>query len=173
MTDLDHPVRVATWEKPGPGTWELDRSHCSPSPGPIQRDLYQECLEAGMREGIALMGAPLSHMEMRWVNGKFYRRLVPVVGGNRDLPAPPKALLWLAARVHPELRRQERRARESFAVRRWREEIDRWDREWKPDLLATNRAFTAVDVTALDDLGLADHVESLRRGWPAHRPYGS
>ena len=70
-----------------------------------------------MKEGLSRFGAPISHMEMRWVHGRFYRRLVPVVGGDRDLPPPPKPLLWLAARLHPELRRQERLARETSPPR--------------------------------------------------------
>ena len=82
-----------TWEKPGPGTWELDQSHCGPAPGPIQRAIYERCLPAGISEGMAEFGSPIKTMEMRWVNGKFYRRLVPQVGGGRDLPPPPKPLL--------------------------------------------------------------------------------
>ena len=152
---------AVTWEKPGPGTWELDSSHAGPSPGPIQRDLYEEALPAGMKEGLSRFGAPISHMEMRWVHGRFYRRLVPVVGGNRDLPPPPKPLLWLAARLHPELRRQERKARETLATKSWQAELDRWEAEWKPELLAANRAFTAVDVGALDDAGLAEHLAAV------------
>jgi pyruvate,water dikinase len=149
------------WKKPGPGTWELDSSHAGPAPGPIQRDLYEEALPAGMKEGLSRFGAPISHMEMHWVHGKFYRRLVPIVGGNRDLPAPPKPLLWLAARVHPELRRQERLATNTFATKSWQEELDRWESEWKPNLVAANRAFTAVDVHALDDAELLDHLEAV------------
>ena len=114
-----------------------------------------------MKEGLSRFGAPISHMEMRWVHGRFYRRLVPVVGGNRDLPPPPKPLLWLAARLHPELRRQERKARETLATKSWQAELDRWEAEWKPDLLAANRAFTAVDVGALDDAGLAEHLAAV------------
>ena len=152
---------AVTWEKPGPGTWELDSSHASASPGPIQRDLYEEALPAGMKEGLSRFGAPISHMEMRWVHGRFYRRLVPVVGGDRDLPPPPKAVLWLAARLHPELRRQERLARETLATKGWQTELDRWEAEWKPELLATNRTFTAVDVSSLDDAGLAEHLAAL------------
>ena len=151
----------ATWTKPGPGTWELDRSHCSAAPGPIQRDLYEHALATGMKEGLDRFGSPLSHMEMRWVHGKFYRRLVPAVGGNADLPDPPRAVMWLATRLHPELRRRERLAGETLRTKRWMEEIERWEREWKPQLLETNRAFAAVDVAAIDDAALAEHVEAL------------
>lgn len=150
-----------TWEKPGPGTWELDSSHAGAAPGPIQRDLYEEALPAGMKDGLSRFGAPISHMEMHWVHGKFYRRLVPVVGGTRDLPPPPKPLLWLAARLHPELRRQERKAKETFATKSWQRELERWESEWKPELLEANRAFTAVDLAAIDDAGLAAHLEAV------------
>lgn len=153
--------RTATWAKPGPGTWELDRSHCSASPGPIQRDLYEHALATGMKEGLREFGSPISHMEMRWVHGKFYRRLVPVVGGNADLPDPPKALMWLATRLHPALRRQERLARETLATKRWLTELHRWEVEWRPRLVAANRAFNDVDVARLDDAALAEHLEAL------------
>ena len=154
---------TATWEKPGPGTWELDQSHCGPAPGPIQRDIYERCLPAGMSDGMALFGSPLKTMEMRWVNGKFYRRLVPQVGANSDRPPPPAAVLWAASRLHPTLRRQERRAKESFEVKRWREELQRWEEEWKPALIDANLAASAVDLASLDDVGLATHVEDVHR----------
>jgi len=154
-------ARVATWEKPGPGTWELDSSHAGASPTLIQRDLYTEAVALGMKDGFALFGAPLSHMEMRWVNGRLYRRLVPLVGGSKDLPPPPMPLLWLATRMHPAMRRAERTARTTFETKRWRSELARWEQEWKPELLATNRAFTAVDLDTLDGAGLADHLHAV------------
>jgi pyruvate,water dikinase len=161
MTDVE--TRVATWEKPGPGTWELDSSHAGAAPTLIQRELYTEAIALGMKDGFAMFGAPLSHMEMRWIHGKLYRRLVPLVGGSKDLPPPPMPVLWLVTRLHPAMRRAERTARSSFATKRWRDELDRWEREWKPDLLATNRAFTAVDLASLDAAGLAEHLQAVHR----------
>jgi pyruvate,water dikinase len=115
-----------------------------------------------------MFGAPLSHMEMRWVNGRFYRRLVPLVGGDRDLPTPPAPVLWLVSRLHPAFRREERQARESLTGKRWRDELARWEAEWKPALLATNRAFAAVDPTGLDDAHLADHLVAVHRHLHEH-----
>lgn len=150
-----------TWTKPGPGTWELDSSHAGPAPGPIQRDLYERCLDRGMTDGLALFGAPLRTMHCRFVNGKFYRRLVPLIGGDSDMKPPPTAALWLATRLHPAFRRAEKRAKESFETKRWRSELARWESEWKPDLVKANLRFTDVDVTALDDTGLAAHLVEL------------
>ena len=156
MTDI-----AASWTKPGPGSWELDASHCGPAPGPIQRSIYESCLDRGMAEGLALFGAPLRTMEMRWVNGKFYRRLVPLLGGGRDLPTPPAAVLWLATRLHPAFRRAEKRAKESFETKRWRAELRRWEDEWKPSLVKDNLAFTDVDVADLDDVELTNHLNDV------------
>jgi len=154
-------VTEPTWSKPGPGTWELDLSHAGPAPSPIQRDIYEACIERGTGEGFALFGTPLRAMQMRWVNGKFYRRLVPLIGGSRDLRPPPAPVLWLATRLHPEFRKQEKRAKESFESKRWREELRRWEEEWKPALVKANLAFTDVDVTTLDSGALAGHLTAL------------
>ena len=152
---------TATWTKPGPGTWELDSSHAGPAPGPIQRDLYERCIDRGMTDGLALFGAPLRTMHCRFVNGKFYRRLVPLIGGDSDRKAPPAAALWLATRVHPAFRRAERRAKESFETKRWRAELARWESEWKPNLVKENLRFTDVEVAGLSDAELADHLVEL------------
>ena len=154
-------MKTPTWDKPGPGTWEHDASHSGGAPGPILRDLFEQGLQRGMSEGFALFGAPLKTMEMRWVNGKFYRRLVPLVGGDRDMKPPPAAALWLATRLHPAFRREERKAKASFETRRWRDELRRWEEEWKPRLVKQNLAFTDVDVTALSDADLATHLRDL------------
>lgn len=152
----------AEWTKPGPGTWELDSSHCGPSPGPIMRGLFHETFNPGFEEGFALFGAPLKGMEMRWVNGRFYRRLVPLIADRDVKRQPPAAALWLATRLHPAFRSQDRQARETFATKRWRSEIERWEHEWKPDLVATNGAFTDVDLASLDDSALAAHLIEVR-----------
>ncbi|MBA3302977.1 MAG: hypothetical protein H0U26_03785, partial [Acidimicrobiia bacterium] len=155
------PVRTATWEKPGPGTWELDSSHSGPAPCRIQRALYQEGLATGTAEGFALFGAPLVGMELRWVHGKFYRRLVPLVGGSRDLPRPPAAAVWLMTRLHPAFRRRERLAAKTLAERGWRRDLQRWDEEWKPSIIATNERLTSVAVGGLSDADLAAHLDEL------------
>ena len=152
---------AATWERPGVGTWELDSSHSGPAPSPIQRALFEEAVDRGMSEGLALFGSPLRTMQMRYVNGRLYRRLVPIVGGKSDMKPPPAPVLWLASRLHPAFRRQERRARESFETKRWRAELQRWESEWKPALIEANLAFTRCEVSSFTDDELAAHMSDL------------
>jgi len=157
----DTVTDAVAWTKPGPGSWELDSSHCGPAPSRLLRQILEESIPTGMREGLDLFGAPLSHMEMRWVHGKFYRRLVPIVGGDSDRKPPPPAVLKIASRLHPAFRKQEKKAKESFAVKRWRQELQRWETEWKPAIIATNLRLTDVDVASLDDAALADHLDEI------------
>ena len=160
------------WDKPGPGTWELDSSHAGPAPCPMTRELFAECLPKGFGDGMANFGSPLKTVDMRWLHGKFYRRLVPLVGGSRDLPPPPAAVLRLVTRIHPAFRTAEKRAKESFESKRWLDELRRWEDEWKPSITKQNLVFSDVDVAAITSAELADHVlavhEHLRETTALH-----
>jgi pyruvate,water dikinase len=122
------------------------------------RNVMTTTIERGLAEGFGMFGAPLAGMQLRWVNGKMYRRLIPIVGAGSDRPPPPAPVLWLATRVHPAFRKQERLAKESFAVKRWRVELARWEAEWKPRLVARNTELNDVAIDDLADSALADHV---------------
>jgi hypothetical protein len=61
---------TVTWDKPGPGTWDLDASHVGPAPGPIIRRLFAETMPAGTAEGFRECGAPLARFDVGWVHGK-------------------------------------------------------------------------------------------------------
>ena len=150
-----------TWEPPGPGTWERDQSHFPPTVSRLMIDLMEDAAPRGIREGFDLVGAPLDTMDVRFVNGQFYRRLVPIVGGGATpRRPPPNALVRAVFAVHPRLRRRVRTAAAAMQNASWNDEADRWDREWKPDLITTNRRFAAVDVVSLDDTALAEHLEA-------------
>ena len=88
----------------------------------------------------------------------------PRAGGGRQ-PRPPAAARSRCCGWPPACTRscggRSARHEETFATKSWQAELDRWEAEWKPDLLAANRAFTAVDLAALDDAGLAEHLEAV------------
>mgnify|MGYP005827825305 CR=1 FL=1 len=77
-----------TWEAQGPGTWDLDASHFPPSVSRIVRDVVEVAVHDGLGEGFDLIGAPLQTMDARFVNGRMYRRLVPLIGGDRSGTPP-------------------------------------------------------------------------------------
>jgi len=155
----DAAVNTRTdWPAPGPGTWELDTAHFDPTVSRPMRDMMEIALERGLGEGFELAGAPLAGMKAAFVNGRFYSSMVPLVGGGRDLPLPPKPVMWVLTRLHPAFRRRAKRSVTAMDDQFWLQEFARWEGEWKPKLDDTNRRLGAIDVSALDDQALAAHL---------------
>ena len=152
----------ATFDAPGPGHWELDRSHFPGGTTPIAQWLMRETMPAGMERVFAEQGVPAKRLDAAFVNGYMYTRLVPLIGGDKPPKRlPPAWLLRIATRVHPEFRKRTRTATKTLAGRPWNDIVVRWDREMRPDLSQRNRAFQAEDPTQVDDVQLADHLRRL------------
>ena len=155
-----------SWNAPGGGRWEQDAEHV---PEPITRYLFAtaQSLFGGMAESMRRYGIPLEGFDTRLVAGRLYGRARPVGapdpdrfgGGPRG--GPPKPLMWLLFRLHPELRRRARTAAETLRTRRWREDAARWRGELEPALRARNLELGRVDLAALDDAALAAHIDKL------------
>ena len=107
MVDTPEP----TFEAPGPGEWALDRSHYPGGTTPISEWLIAESMPAGLGRVFAEIGAPLSHIQPRFVNGFMYTRVWPLIGGDKpSTKLPPTLILKLVARTHPEFRRRAKAA---------------------------------------------------------------
>lgn len=156
-------MSTVEWTAPGPGTWERDQSHYDLTVSRLMIEIAQDAGPSGLRTGFDLVGAPLDTMDICFVNGQMYRRLVPIIGGgSAPRRPPPSALIRAVFAVHPKLRRRVATAAAAFETRSWNVEAERWDQEWKPALIATNRRLACVDVDTIDDEALADHfVECL------------
>src|SRR5262245_53024737 len=157
---------------PGPGTWERDVSHCAPSATRVFQRVASTTMTAAYRGIFEQWGAPLDTMDVRFVQGKQYWRLVPLVGASRTGPPPPKAALWLATRVHPEFRRRERLARKTLAERPYLDVVAGWLGGERQVWIDRNVALQTVDPAALEVAGLARHLEALDdhllAGWTRH-----
>ena len=150
------------FEPPGPGYWQLDRSHYFGGTTPISQWLIQESMPAGMRRVFEEMGMPAEALDARFVHGFMYTRLRPLISPDRPPKRlPPTPVLKLAARLHPAMRRRARTAARTINEHPWRQVCRDWDQRIRPDLERRNLAFQDVDVAALDDAGLAGHVEEL------------
>jgi len=150
------------WEAPGPGSWLLDGSHAPPNPTRMYQEFTYRTFEPGMAEAMRRFGAPLAGMQVRFIRGKFFRRLVPLVGANSNRKPPPAPVLWLATRLHPAFRQRERTARQAFGERTFRRDRDDWfDRE-RQEWIDKSLALQHEDPGAMEDPALADH---LRRVW--------
>jgi rifampicin phosphotransferase len=152
----------ATFEAPGAGHWELDRSHFPGGTTPIAEWLMRESMPAGMERVFAEQGIPAKTLQARFVNSFMYTRLVPLINADKP-PAklPPAWVLRLATHVHPAFRARTRTARRTLEERPWIGIADKWDREMRPRLSARNSAFQAEQPAQLDDDQLAGHLRRL------------
>lgn len=164
--------KTATWAPPGPGSWTRDPSHGSGAPTPWFRRIVTEHTAPTYRRVMAERGGALDTLDMKFVHGDLYRRMVPLVGASKDTgKLPPRPVLWLVTRIHPAFRARNRIATTSLRDKPYLDVIDEWEHE-RLEWMDENRRFSAVDPTELDDSDLADHLDRLDahavRGWIRH-----
>ncbi len=147
---------------PGPGQWELDRSHFTGGTTPIMKWLLSNAIESAYLKQWALLGIPAETLSVSFVHGFMYTRLRPLV--RPDKPAakpPPTLLLKVVSRLHPEFRRRTAAARRTLAESPAPPVIADWHATLRPRLVAQNLAFQDVALKELDDAGLVSHLEAV------------
>ena len=72
---------------------------------------------------------------------------------------PPKPVLQLLSRIHPQMRRRHKAAERAIREKIWRTDLAQWDEVDKPGAIGKHQEIQAVDVAALSDAELADHVD--------------
>ena len=160
------------FEPPGPGRWERDISHTTAAPTRVLRRLATTTMPDAYREVFAEFGGPLDTLDIRFVHGAMYRRIVPLVAADSDRPPPPRPVMWLLLRLHPAFRQRERAARKMWAERPDHRVVAEWHARERHEWIARNRALQAIRPDTLTDTELADHVdrldEHLVAGWRRH-----
>ena len=148
-----------TWDPPGAGQWEWEGSHFPGAPTPIQRDLMSGPQLRGIRNTFERYGMPLDTFAFRFVNGRVYARLLPLIGAEKTASkAPPKPVMWLVLRAHPLFRKRNKIAAKALSEKQWRAELARWKDEQRPACVERNEKLNAVDLSALDDSALVAHL---------------
>lgn len=144
-------------EVPEEGFWMRDGGHY-PSPiSPMAASFYLPALEEQSSKAFREWGLLLERVDQRVIGWWVYGR--PVPPGGKDGPAPPWWLMGILARIVPPIRRQVKRARESFESGRMESVIDRWWNEWRPEFRQRIDALLAVELAGLDDAELIAHLD--------------
>jgi pyruvate,water dikinase len=117
-----------------------------------------DAMMAGFKAGSRQYGVLLDYLDVAVINRFIYYAPRPVGAPKSAKGAPPKLVFQILQRVHPELRRRIRRAEEVLRDRIWRQDVEWWDRELRPDMAARGRALLSEDLSAASDAQLADHV---------------
>ena len=142
---------------PGPGTWELDRTHSHSAMTVYTTESFKG-FARGFKEGMSRYGVMVSHPQPHFVHGFFYTQLVGLLGKPGGSP-PPKFIFKLMSRIHPLLRNRVKTAHAAFTGRQWLQDLSDWD-ELKKDSIKRNTALQSVDVTQLDDAALTAHLQA-------------
>ena len=133
-------IPIPAFAAPGPGAWEQDPVHM---PRPMSR-YYQEvhppAFKTGTNDFARFYGMLIDGLEMAYVNGFGYRRIVPA----------PEA----------EIPQRFARAEQVMTQKLWREQLRDWDATHKPAAIAKHRELQAIDPDSLSD---ADLIAYLKR----------
>ena len=147
---------------PGPGFWELEAGHHGRRPlSGFIAGAYKRGFEDGIKVMLANYGLPLARVRFEFVHGCTYVRPVGVGEGDKPGPTPPKPIMKLFVRVHPEMRRRNRAAARAFEHKRWRADVDQWFDHDREQVSATNLDYQAIDPRRLDDAALVAHCAAL------------
>jgi len=159
-----HPVvNGRTFEPPGKGPWELESTHAARPMTPLAQGAFLTGFKTGFSEGTARYGVLLSHLEAGFSQGFCYNQPVAVGAPKGAMGTPPKLVLQVVSRIHPEMRRRHKASERAIRDKLWREDLANWDAVDKPAAIKAHRAIQAVEVAALSDAELADHVDRCAR----------
>src|SRR5205085_5816916 len=117
---------------------------------------FAEPFVRGFKEGTARYGLLFDHLEPALVNDFLYYKDRVVDGAD---PA--------------EVGRRFAAAKDAFERKLWREDIVRWDREFKPDSIRRNRALETTPMRALHTERFICHLDEVRENAIAmvYRPH--
>lgn len=126
------------FQAPGPGSWTMDPVHWPRPLTPWMAQVFPEPFSRGFAEGGRRYGLLFSHFEVAIVNHYLFMKAVPATE--------------VASRFET--------CREALDGQFWRQDLDLWDRDIKPDSIRRNRNLLAVDPTALSNPDLAGHLRA-------------
>jgi phosphohistidine swiveling domain-containing protein len=121
--------------------------------------LFPQAATEGFKWGMARYGLLLEGLEFATIN-RFAYTAARAVGAPKGAKGPPpKPIFKILSKLHPEIRKRIRDVGEVWRTKRWREDVARWDNEWKPAIAKENRELQSVDVRASSDEQLIAHLQ--------------
>ena len=145
------------------GYWEREASHQPRPLTPLGESVFLDGVNQSFPKVFAEMGLLLEALEFRTIRGYVYTHARPFGVKERQGGAlPPKPLLWLLMRTVPALRRRNATCARALRERVDAKMLDRWRDEWRPTLETDIARLRALDLAAMSDDALAQHLTDLR-----------
>jgi rifampicin phosphotransferase len=151
------------FEPPGKGPWELESTHFSRPVTSFAQAAFAEGFVRGFTEGTARYGLLLDHFEPGYARAFLYVQPVAFGAPEGAMGPPPRPVLQLLTRLHPAMRKRIARSAEAIESKLWRRDLTRWDEVDKPAAVAEHRVVQDVDVAALSDEDLGQHLVMCAR----------
>lgn len=145
------------WDAPDLGEWEFDAAHQT-EPCTATMELVAAPSAEGFRRTFSRYGLPMSHMEMRPINGWIYLSMFVHGAPRKPGTPPPDMVLKVMFAVMPSSRRRRKVARLAVAEGRPLLDVRRWDADrdgWIQRCLTHES-----DPAELDDDALAERVRA-------------
>ena len=131
---------------------------------PLGSSLFIEAARQSFPKAFAEFGLLAETLEFCEIHGYVYTAIKPFgVGDRSGGRLPPRWLLWLVLRLHPAFRRRIADNKRAMRDRLDLKLLDRWDNEWRPNIMAEIARLRALDLAALSDDALAHHLDDVRR----------
>src|SRR5688572_8230539 len=126
-------VSPIEFKAPGPGSWELEQTHFARPATRYVGAMFADPLARGFGEGTKRYGLLLDTLKRLFDNDFCYGKFAGVGAPENASGPPPRPIFALLTRLHPEIRRRIAAAPDVIDKKLWREDMRRWDEQYKPD----------------------------------------
>ena len=155
-------VAEQTFAPPRPGVWFLDPTHFTRPATRFHAELFPEQMIAGFSEGLRRYGSLLEYLDVAFVNGFFYYCPRPVAAPHEAVGHPPREVWDELSASNPEIRARLETSATVFEHKPWREDLERWDREVKPQAIRDHLKLLAVEPATLGTEELLGYLDRCR-----------
>ncbi|MGI9584993.1 MAG: PEP/pyruvate-binding domain-containing protein, partial [Acidimicrobiia bacterium] len=155
ITTVDDIEPVPIDDDVPPGPWEWDSTHNRLPMTPLTVSVFAPGFRRGSKRLAETYGMPISHLEMRTINGYLYIQTVPPAG-KPGQSAPPKAVMRAMFKVVPQLRQRRKAAKQAWDERVDKQLLAQWRQSVRPATQETLDQWFDVDRAALSDSQLWD-----------------
>jgi pyruvate,water dikinase len=151
-----------SWNPPYDAPWELDSLHFPVPLTPTHAHNLTVAMPLGFRDNTRRLGLLLDYLDFQLVNGFCY--YTPrIVGAPKGANGPPPRWLFkLMSALHPKIRARLKTCDRVFDDKPWLADVQRFEREIKPEALAAHLELQAIDPARLTDAELAAHLGVLQ-----------
>ena len=156
------PSKTHSFEPPGPGSWALDATHFTRPVTRFTAEIFPREFARGFGEGLKRYGLLLENLDYQFMDGVPYFCLRAVGAPPEAMGHPPREVWDQLAASHPEIRARLATSAVALAEKRWRVDLELWDREVKPAAVREQLALQAVDPSRMANDTLLAHLDHCR-----------